>query len=204
MKSVGEVLGELLVGCLRSLTPKERKDLLEKGKMQGKRIEFILPNENEACVVHFEHVEAVPWLSYEGHATPNITCKNCGWKGNWKDLEVKEEEMRMTGIVTEFELFKPIYRTVIEKCIKCDSKSLKYKDWVHDDVDLIIKGTFADIGAVAEILIGGTFHKIKQLFKVLWLLLRGRVAIKPLTKLGTAIKVSRLLTGKVSEDYKED
>ena len=68
----------------------------------------------------------------------------------------------------------------------------------------MVKGSFSDIAEVAELLIGGFFHKIKQLFIVLKMLMTKRVSIKPLTKLGTAIRVCKLLTGEVSEDYKED
>ena len=74
----------------------------------------------------------------------------------------------------------------------------------HEKAHLVIKGSFADIGAVAEALLGSFFHRVKQLFVVFGMLLKGRVSIKPLRRLGTAMMISQLLTGEVSEDYKED
>jgi hypothetical protein len=204
MKTAGEVLGELFIGCLRALTPEEREELFVKGKFEGKNIEFLLPNEHEAVVVHFGEIEGRPGITYEMFPTPSIVCRDCGWGGIWSDLNVIEEPMDLTGKVSELELFKPIVKTVIEKCIRCGSSWLKYYDWAYEKADLIIKGVFSDVGRVAEIQVGGFLHKVKQLFVVLGMLLKRRVAIKPFHHLGMAIKVSKLLTGKVSEDYKED
>jgi hypothetical protein len=189
---------------VRALTPEEREELFIKKKLKDKYIQFILPDEHEACVIHFTGETSESWLIYKAYSTPDIKCKKCGWKGNWKDLNVKEQTMDLTGKVSELDLFHPVKKITIEECIKCGSTELKYKDWKHEKVHLIIKGTFADVGAVAEILMGGFFHRFKQLFVVLGLLLKKRVGIKPLRRLGTAMKISQLLTGKVSEDYKED
>ena len=205
MKTAGEVLGELLIGCVRALTPEEREKLYIKQKLQGKIVEFILPDEHEACVVHFiEDPVTRSWVSYKSYPTPRVKCKNCKWKGVWSDLKVEEEEMDLTGKVSELDLFRPIKKTVIETCTICGGKKLKYEDWKFEKADLIIKGTFADIGAVAEITLGGFFHRLKQLFKVMGMMMKGQVSVKPLRKLSMGILVSRLLTGKVSEDYKED
>jgi hypothetical protein len=204
MKDVGEVLGELLIGCLRAMTPEEREDLFVKGKLLKKNIQFLLPNEHEAVVVQFEEVEGRPGITYKKFPTPRVVCRACGWGGIWSDLKVIEEPMDLTGKVSELELFQPTVKTVIEKCIQCDSSRLKYYDWAYDKADLIIKGAFSDIGKVAEIQVGSFPHKIKQLFVVLGMLLKKRVVIKPFHHLMMAIKISKLLTGKVSEDYKED
>ena len=204
MKTAGEVLGELLIGCLRALTPEEREELFVKGKLQDKKIEFLLPNEHEAILIHFGEIQGRPGISYEKYPTPSMICRACGWQGLWTDLNVHEEPMDLTGKVSEIELFAPTIKTVIKKCIRCDSSRLKFYDFEHDDADLMIKGTFADVGKVAELMVGGVFHKIKQLFVVLGMLLRKHIRIKPFRRLGMAIKISRLLTGELSEDYKED
>jgi len=204
LKTAGEVLGELLIGCFRALTPEEREDMFVNGKLKDKNIQFILPDEHEAVLVHFGETEGRPGLIYKMYSTPSQICRACGWQGIWTDLNVHEEPMDLTGKVSEFELFAPTIKTVIEKCVKCDSSRLKFYDFEHEDADLIIKGTFADVGKVAELMIGSFFHKIKQLFVVLGLLLKKQIKIKPFTKLGMAIKVSQLLTGDLSDDYKED
>ena len=204
MKTAGEVLGELLIGCFRALTPEEREDLLVKGKVKDKHVEFLLPEEHEAVLIHFGEIEGRPSLIYKMYSTPSMICRACGWQGIWTDLNVHEEPMDLTGKVSEFELFAPTIKTVIEKCVKCDSPRLKFYDFEHEDADLIIKGSFGDVGKVAELLIGSFFHKVKQLFVVLGMLLKKNIKIKPFTKLGLAIKISRLLTGDLSEDYKED
>jgi len=204
LKTAGELLGELLIGCIRALTPDEREELFVKKKLKDKYIQFILPEEHEACAIHFTGETKDSWLVYKIHSTPDIKCKNCGWNGNWKDLTIEEHVIDLTGKISELDLFQPIKKTHIEKCIKCGSTDLKYKDWKHDQAYLIIKGSFADIGVVAEALIGGFFHRVKQLFKVLGLILKKRIVIKPLKRLGTAMRISKLITGKVSEDYKED
>ena len=204
MKTAGEVLGELLIGCLRALTPEEREDLFVKGKLQDKNIQFLLPDEHEAILIHFSEIEGRPALIYKMHSTPSMICRACGWQGIWTDLNVHEEPMDLTGKVSEFELFAPTIKTVMEKCVKCDSPRLKFYDFEHEDADLIIKGSFGDVGKVAELLIGSFFHKVKQLFVVLGMMLKKNIKIKPFTKLGLAIKISRLLTGDLSEDYKED
>lgn len=203
MKTAGEVLGELLIGCVRALTPEEREKLFIKEKVQGKIIEFILPDEHEACIVVFEGKEGT-WLSYKSYSTPVVKCKKCKWQGKWENLDVEEEPMDLTGKVSELELFTPTKKTVIELCPKCGSSKLKYKDWKFEGSDLLIKGTFADIGAVAEIMLGGFFHRFKQLFVVLGMMMKKRISIKPFRKLGMSIKVAKLLTGKVADDYKED
>ncbi|NVM54567.1 MAG: hypothetical protein HWN66_12760 [Candidatus Helarchaeota archaeon] len=204
MKTAGEVLGELLIGCLRALTPEEREELFVKGKFQGKRVEFLLSDEHEAVVIHFGEIDGRPWLSYKKYSTPAMICRDCGWQGLWTDLNVQEEPMDLTGKVSEIELFTPIIKTIIEKCVDCGSSRLKYYDYEDEEADLIIKGTFGDIGKVAGLLVGSFFHKVKQLFVVLGMMLRKQIAIKPFRRLGTAIKVSKLLTAEVSEDYKED
>ncbi len=204
MKTAGEVLGELLIGCLRALTPEEREDLFVKGKLQEKKIQFLLPDEHEAILVHFGEIQGRPGISYKMYPTPSFICRECGWQGIWTDLNVDEKPMDLTGKVSELELFAPTIKTVIEKCVRCESRKLKFYDFDHEEADLIIKGTFADVGKVAELMVGGIFHKIKQLFIVLGMLLRRKIRIKPFTRLGMAIKVSRLLTGELSEDYKED
>jgi len=48
--------------------------------------------------------------------------------------------------------------------VRCGSSKIKYYDFEHEDADLVIKGTFAQVGKVAELMIGSFFHKIKQLF----------------------------------------
>lgn len=204
MKTAGEVLGELFIGCLRALTPEEREDLFVKGKLQGKKIEFLLPNEHEVVLVHFTEVEGRPGIKYEMYPTPSLICRDCGWQAGWGDLNVNEELIDLTGKVSEIELFHPTIKTVIEKCNDCDSSRIKFYDFEHEDADLIIKGTFEAVGKVAEIQVGSFLHKVKQLFVVVGMLLRGHVKIKPLRRLGMAIKISKLLTGKVADDYKED
>lgn len=204
LKSAGEVLGELLIGCLRALTPEEREDLYVKGKIKDKHIQFLLPEEHEAILVHFTEIEGRPGIIYKMYSTPSMICRACGWQGMWTDLNVHEEPMDLTGKVSEFELFAPTIKTVIEKCVRCDSSRLKFYDFEHEDADLIIKGSFAATGKVAELMVGSFFHKFKQLFVVLGMLLKKEIKIKPFTKLGLATKISGLLTGDLSDDYKED
>ncbi len=203
MKSVGETLGELFVGCVEGLSPEEREELYVKNKIQGKTVEFILPDEHEAVVINFGVGEG-NWVTYKSYSTPKITCKKCGWQGKWKDLNTEEKQLDLTGRVYQEELFDPIKIITIEKCIKCETPKLKYKDWIYEDVTLVLKGNFSDIGAVAGVLAGGFFTKLKNLMKVVWLMMKKRVSIKPLRRLGTGLKVSKLITGEVSDYYKED
>lgn len=203
MKTVGETLGELFVSCVEGLTPEEREDLYIKNKIQGKIVEFILPDEHEAVVINFGVGEG-NWLKYKSYSTPEITCKRCGWQGKWNDLNIEKKEMDLTGRVYEGELFDTVKEIPIEKCIKCGSPKLKYKDWIHEDVTLVLKGNFGDIGSVAGVLAGGVFTKLKNLMGVIILMLKGRVSMKPFRRLGTGLKVSRLITGDVSDVYKED
>lgn len=203
MKSVGETLGELFIGCVEGLTPEEREDLYVKNKIEGKIVEFILPDEHEAVVIKFGVGEG-NWLTYKSYSTPEITCKKCGWQGKWKDLIIEEKEMDLTGRVYQDALFETIKKISIEKCINCGSSKLKYKDWVHEDINLLLKGNFSDIGTVAGVLAGGIFTKLRNLMTVIVLMMKKRISIKPFRRLGTGLKVSRLITGDVSDYYKED
>ena len=203
MKTVGETLGELFIGCVEGLTPEEREDLYVKNKIQGKTVEFILPDEHEAVVIDFGVGEG-NWVTYKSYSTPEIKCKKCGWQGIWSDLNIEEKQMDLTGRIYEGDLFDTVKKIPIEKCIKCGSPKLKYKDWIHKDSTLVLKGNFGDIGSVAGVLAGSIWTKLKNLMGVMILMIKGRVSIKPILKLGTGLKVSRLITGDVSESYKED
>ena len=200
MKSMGETLGELIVSCVVGISDEEREKLYSKNKLEGKIVEFVLPDAHEAVVIKFSEKEE-NWVSYKGYPSPEVTCKDCGWKGLWDELEVKKEEMDSTGRRFEEELFDPVKYIVQEKCIKCGSSKLKYKNWKYEGADLVFKGSFADIGSVAGILAGGLIVRIKALFGVVVMMLKGRISIKPLTKLGLGLKVSQLITGDVSPEF---
>ena len=203
MKSMGETLGELIVSCVVGISDEEREKLYSKNKLEGKIVEFILPDAHEAVVIKFSEEEE-NWVSYKSYPTPEITCKNCGWKGIWNELEVKKEEMDLTGRIFQEELFEPYKYIVQEKCIKCGSSKLKYNTWEYEDADLYFKGSFAVIGSVAGILAGSLWTKIKALFGVMVMMMKRRISIKPLTKLGLGLKVSQLITGDVSPEYLVD
>ena len=203
MKSLGETLAELIVSCVVGMADEEREELYTKKEIDGKIVEFLLPDAHEAVVIKFSK-EVEDWVDYKSYSTPEVTCKKCGWKGIWGDLAVVDEPLDLTGRVLEEDLFAPIRKVVQEKCIECGSTELKYKDWKHEDADLLFKGTFADIGSVAGILAGSFFTKLKTLFKVMGMMLRGRISIKPLRRLGLGLKVSQLITGDVSAEFLVD
>ena len=203
MKSVGETLAELIVSCVLGMADDEREELYVKKGLEGKIVEFVLPDAHEAVVIKFSKEEE-DCVGYKSYSTPEVTCKKCGWKGIWEELEIIEEPLDLTGRVLEEELFAPIRKVVQEKCIKCGSAELKYKEWKYQDADLLFKGSFTDIGSVAGILAGSFFTKLKAFFRVMGMMLKGRVSIKPLRKLGLGLKVSQLITGDVSAEFLVD
>ncbi len=201
MKSMGETLGELIVSCVVGISDEEREKLYN--KLEGKIVEFVLPDAHEAIVIKFSQEED-NWVSYKSYPTPEITCKKCGWKGKWHELEVEKKEMDLTGRIFEEELFEPVKNVVQEKCVKCESLELKFKDWKYENADLLFKGTFADIGSVAGILAGSIFTRLKALFRVVIMMMKGRISIKPIKRLGLGLKVSQLITGDVSPEFLVD
>ncbi|NHI93507.1 MAG: hypothetical protein EAX96_13550 [Candidatus Lokiarchaeota archaeon] len=200
MKSVGETLAELILSCVEGISDSEREDLYFKKNLEGKCVEFVLPDDHEAVVIKFSSKED-NWISYKSYSTPEITCIKCNWNGKWEDLAVEEKPLDLTGRIFQEELFTPIKRVVQEKCIKCGNSELKFKDWKYNDADLVFKGSFADIGSVAGILSGGILTRLKSLYGVLIMMIKGRISIKPLRKLGLGLKVSQLITGDVSKEF---
>ena len=200
MKTMGETLAELIVSCVEGISESERDELYYKKNLNGKIVEFLLPDAHEAVVINFSS-DQDNWISYESYPTPEVTCKKCGWKGLWNELEVEEKELDLTGRVFQEELFDPIKKVVKESCIKCNSTELIFKDWRYEGADLLFKGTFQDIGSVAGILAGGIITRLKALFGVMVMMLKGKISIKPFTKLGLGLKVSQLITGDVSKEF---
>ena len=197
MKSSAEVIGEMMLAGIRSKTKEEQTKCM-KG-LYGKIAQITLPNLTEALVLFFEDVEVggetKKWLRYQSYPTPRVKCvsKNCTWKGYYRDLPIREEEIKLPKGAEESILGTPTKKIVEVKCPKCGSSKLKFKDWEHPDADVIMYGSHWDIGGLGDLVVGPIVHRLKGLAKTLWLVLRGKVKMNPISKALLGVKVGRLM-----------
>lgn len=199
MKSPAEVIGEMMLAGIRSKTKEEQKKSMD--KLFGKTAQITLPNLTEALVLFFEEVEVggekKKWLRYQSFPTPHVKCmnKNCHWKGFYKDLPIREEEIKLPQKAEGEEsiLGTPIKKIVEVKCPKCGQKKLRFKDYAHPDADVIMYGSHWDIGSLGDLVVGPIGHRLKGLTKMLLLVTKGKVKISPISKILLGVTVGRLM-----------
>ncbi len=192
MKTGAEVIGEMILAGLRSKPKDERAELME--DLYGIKAQLTLPNLNEALMLHFEEVDGKKWIRYESLPTPVVKCKACKWEGTWGDLPTHEEEIILPERPDGEELIlKPTKTIVEEKCPKCSSENIKFKDFKHEDAKVIIYGSHWDIGVLGDAIIGPFGHRFKGLFKAMWKMLTRKVRLSPIYRIRLALKVGSLL-----------
>ncbi|MHA1385041.1 MAG: hypothetical protein ACTSR3_14935 [Candidatus Helarchaeota archaeon] len=197
MKSPAEVIGEMMLAGLRSKTKEEQKKSMK--HLYGKVAQITLPNLTEALVLFFEDVEVggekKKWIRYESFPTPRVKCmaKNCTWRGFYKDLPIREEKIKLPEGAETSILGTPTKKIIEVKCPVCGSSKLRFKEWVHPDADVVMYGSHWDIGSLGDLVVGPIGHRLKGLAKTLWLVLRGRVKISPVSKMLLGVTVGRLM-----------
>ena len=197
MKSPAEVIGEMMLAGLRSKTAKEREVVMK--DLFGTIAQITLPNLTEALVLFFEEMEVdgerKKWLRYQSYPTPWVKCTKCGWTGFYKDLPVTEEEIIIKGKTEDSILGVPTKKTVQIECPveTCKSKKLKYKDWVHPHAQVVIYGSHWSIGAMGDIMVGPIGHRLKGLLNAVKLMVKGEIAMKPISQILGAMKVAKLM-----------
>ncbi len=195
MKSPAEVIGEMMLAGLRSKTQEERVKVMD--DLFGMIAQITLPNLTEALVLFFEEMEVdgerKKWLRYQSYPTPWVRCEKCGWTGFYGELPVKEEKIEIKGKAADSILGVPTKKTVQIECPICQGKNLKYKDWVHPHAKVVIYGSHWSIGAMGDIMVGPIGHRLKGLLNAMKLMIKGEIAMKPISQIMEAMKVAKLM-----------
>ena len=197
MKSPVEVIGEMFIKGLEAKEDREQRKIMK--RMFGKVVQLTLMNFNEAVVFFFEELEIEgkkkKWVRYESWPTPMIKCKNCGWKGTWKDLPTQKMDIQVSDTDSKTALLLDKVIETVEKCPKCGSdRKLYWKDWVHPmaNVNLYVTSQW-EVGKFGTIIVGPIWVRIKALFNVVISMLKGNTKIVPFSALWTVLNFGAIL-----------